>query len=157
MVGYLFVSGQTSVNGSDDQVQPFQRTGVKCEDDQMDFLRVLKQVFDDGQNCAPCPACDTTVKGKLHEAELKLRRKQATFQDLTAGKFLHIFLYKGTNHNHFETFPRPLFKLSWLHQVRLVQLVCLTHQSWPTLTTQRVSLASHTMDDHGVYVSGSKN
>ena len=63
------------------------RTGVKCEDSQTEFLMILKQVFEEGQHCAPCRDCDITAKGKLAEAEAKLQRKEKNYKDLIAGNF----------------------------------------------------------------------
>ena len=61
---------------------------MECKDTQMEFLTILKQVFDDGQNCAPCPKCDTTSKGMLMEAKDKLQRKQQNLNYVTARKCL---------------------------------------------------------------------
>ena len=64
-----------SVSGTSNSDRGHQqrRTEMECKDTQMDFLTLLKQVFDDGQNCAPCPKCDTTARGLLMEAEDKLQ------------------------------------------------------------------------------------
>ena len=51
---------------------------MECEDKQTEFRTVLKQVFDDGHNCARCLWRETTAKGKLVEVEEKLQPKQGT-------------------------------------------------------------------------------
>ena len=61
------------------------KTGVECLDSQMEFLMVLKQVFNEGQNCAPPPECDRTIiQGNLTAMEQTLNRKQTAMKDLTA-------------------------------------------------------------------------
>ena len=105
--GSLFYTAALE-NGTESQNQILRRTGVKCQHTQTEFLMILKQVYDDGQNCAPCPECDKTVKRKLVEAEAKLQRKQRAFEDLTAGTlwlhhgypmWLHDFCLPGASIN----------------------------------------------------------
>ena len=71
------------------QVLNLQRTGTECENYETKCMNILKQVFDEGQHCAPCPNCDTTAKGKLIAAEDKLRKKHRTLKDLAACKCDH--------------------------------------------------------------------
>ena len=80
----LFI--QASAEGVLDQERPLDKTGVKCVDQQMECLMVLKKVFDEAQNCAPCAQCDTTLKGKLAAVEDQSRKMQITVDDLTEGK-----------------------------------------------------------------------
>ena len=48
---------------------PNLNTGVECVDSQTEFLKVLKRVFDEGQNCSPCPKSDRTIQLNLTAME----------------------------------------------------------------------------------------
>ena len=67
------IAALASVNGTLHRDYQQRGTEMECEEKQMEFLTILKQVFDDGQNCAPCPKCDTTARGLLMKAEDKLQ------------------------------------------------------------------------------------
>ena len=74
------------MNGTAKQAQYPPNPGTQSERDHLEFLTILKQVFDQGQNCAPCQECDKTVKGRLQAAEIKLQQKQKNCEDLAKGK-----------------------------------------------------------------------
>ena len=68
-----------------------ENTGVECKDDRMKFMGILKQVFDQEENCVPCPDYSRIAKRKLVAMEEKFRQHQRRTLELMASGNL-IFL-----------------------------------------------------------------